>query len=36
MNIGKICDYLYDIGILEMNSIDDFLKYNKNISQKNF
>ena len=36
MNIGKICDYLYDIGILEMNSIDDFLKYNKNISQKKF
>ena len=34
MEMGKICDYLYDIGILEMDSIDDFLKLNSNISLK--
>ena len=34
MEIGKICDYLYDIGVLEMDSIDDFLKLNSNISLK--
>ena len=34
MEIGKVCDYLYDIGVLEMDSIDDFLKLNLNISLK--
>jgi hypothetical protein len=35
MNIGKICDYLYDIGILDINSIEDFLLLHENISLKN-
>ena len=35
MNIEKICDYLYDIGILDINSIEDFLLLYENISLKN-
>ena len=33
MNIGKICDYLYDIGVLDVNSIEDFLLLHENISR---
>ena len=32
MNIGKICDYLYDIGILELDSIKDFLNLYSNLT----
>ena len=35
MNIGKICDYLYDIGFLDIDSIEDFLLLHENITMKN-
>ena len=33
MNIGKICYYLYDIGLIQSESIDDFLELHKKINK---
>ena len=36
MTLEKICEYFNDIGILQLDNIDKFLKIYKQISQNNF
>ena len=35
MNIGKLCDYLYDTGIIDIESIDNFSEIHKKIMNNN-
>ena len=35
MNIGKFCDYLYDTGIIDIESIDNFSEIHKKMMMKN-